>query len=323
MASILARFGRDRAFELVELTILLFVLFSVATLAVVLIYQLRSRRLARTADGRFEAVLRHLGRDLFGDEAWETVERSLAGRGKRIDTFLSVLDLESLEMWAAEAEHAGTVEPSEIRMLRDRLVQPGEARRVADTPAPVSEFGPTFGMPVAVQQSGYQTRGTIAEVEEHTFTMWVLGDVGEIDDSSEASFVFLSRSGTFQFDARFTKHADGTLVVERPARTLRSQRRRFERHPAKLPVSVVRFLGEEGPREAVITELSGGGATVANPAASFSVGNVLALSFDAGGRSYTVAGRVVRAEADDARLHVRFEAMKDQERHAIAHSIVT
>jgi hypothetical protein len=43
----------------------------------------------------------------------------------------------------------------------------------------------------------------------------------------------------------------------------------------------------------------------------------LSLSFDAGGNSYTVAGRVVR---DDGALHIRFEAMRDQERLQIAES---
>jgi hypothetical protein len=177
-------------------------------------------------------------------------------------------------------------------------------------------------MPVAVHQGGFQSRGTIAEVDEDTFTMWVLSDVDDVDDSTDASFVLLSRSGTYQFNARFAKHADGTLVVQRPASVVRSQRRRFERYPARLPASVVRFLGDEDPSQALITELSGGGATVTNPAGTFAEGNVLQLSFDAGGRTYTVAGRVVRAENEKDVLHLRFEALKEQDRQEIAHSIV-
>lgn len=322
ISSVLSRLGQDRAFEAFEFLILFFVLVSVVTLAVVLIHQWRTRRTARDTNRRLEGVLRLLGRDLFGAEAWDVVEEKISGNGSRLDTFLSVLDRESFEVWAIEAERTGEVDASEIRLLRDRLVQPGEVRRLASAPARISECNPTFGMPVAVHQSGYQTRGTIAEVEDGTFTMWILGDVDQMDDSRQASFVLLSRSGTYQFDADFTKHADGTLVVQRPVRTLRSQRRRFERHAARLSVTMAPFLGEEQPMEALITELSGGGATVTNPEGSFAVGNVLTLSFEAGGRQYTVAARVVRAGTEDGELHVRFEAMKDQERDAIAESVV-
>jgi PilZ domain-containing protein len=320
MSSVLSMLGQDRAFELFEFLIMLFVLISVATLIAVAVYMIRSRRSTRASDHRLEAVLRHLGRGLFGEDAWDTVERSLAEDPRRVDTFLSVIDRESFDVWAGEAERTGTVEAADVKLLRDRLTRPSESQRQGPAPARVSECSPTFGMPVAVQQASFQTRGTIAEVAKHSFTMWLLGDGDEIDDSMEASFVLLSRSGTYQFDAQFTKQPDGMLSVQRPAQTLRSQRRRFDRHPARLPVNVARLLSDGHPTEAVITELSGGGATVTNPASSFSEGHVLNLSFVAGGRSYTVAGRVVRAE-DDGSLHVRFEAMRDQERQAISESV--
>jgi PilZ domain-containing protein len=320
MSSVLSMLGQDRAFELFEFLIMLFVLISVATLIAVAIYVIRSHRSARASERRLEGVLRHLGRGLFGEDAWDTVERSLSHDPRRIDTFLSVIDRESFDVWAGQAERTGTVDPSDVKLLRDRLTRTNESHRHSSAPARVSECNPTFGMPVAVQQSSSQTRGTIAELAKRTFTMWILGDVNEFDDTREASFVLLSRSGTYQFDARFTKQPDGMLIVERPAQTLRSQRRRFDRHPARLPVNVARLLSDGHPTEAVITELSGGGATVTNPASSFSEGHVLNLSFVAGGRSYTVAGRVVRAE-DDGSLHVRFEAMRDQEREAIAESV--
>lgn len=318
MGSLLSRLGIERTFELVEFLILFFVLASVATLGIVIVTQVRLRRKASASDTRTEAILRHLGRDLFGEDAWVVVEQTLAGDRKRIDTFLSVLDRESFEKWASAAGESGAVPLSDIELLRGRLTQPGEVQRSHGARAPVSECNPTFGMPVAVQQSNTQTRGTIAEIEQKTFTMWLLGDIDEFDDKREASFVLLSRSGTYQFDAGFTKHPDGTLVVDRPAQTLRSQRRRFDRRPARLPVNVERFVDGTQPAEALIIELSGGGATVTNPDDMFSEGQVLNLSFVAGGRTYAVAGRVVR---DDGALHVRFEAMRDQDRVAIAESV--
>lgn len=319
MMNLLSRLGVDRTFELIEFLILFFVLTSVATLLAVLAYSLRSRRVARASDKRLEAILQHLGRDLFGEDAWAAVEKTLVGDPRRMDTFLSVLDQESFDVWASNAEQSGLVPSSEIQLLRSRLTRPGEARRQVAAPARVSESNPTFGMPVAVQQGGFQARGTIADVEKETFTLWVLGEEDQFDDSTEASFVLLSRSGTYQFDSRFRKLPDGTLVVDRPARSLRSQRRRFDRHAARLPVNVARINDDSQRTDATITELGGGGATVTDPERVFEEGQVLKLSFEAGGNNFTVAGRVIRA--DDGALHVRFEAMRDQERLEIAESV--
>jgi len=316
---VLSRLGVDRTFELVEFLILFFVVMSAATLLSVLAYHWRLRRVAKSADKRLEGILRHLGRDLFGDDAWAAVEHTLASDPGRIDTFLSVLDRESFEAWASTVEDAGIVPSSEVELLRSRLSRPGEARRQVAAPAAVAECNPTFGMPVAVQQGSFQARGTIADVEKETFTLWVLGDENEFDESEDASFVLLSRSGTYQFDARFKMLPDGTLVVNQPAKSFRSQRRRFDRFPARLPVNVARLFDGSEPTEATITELSGGGATVTDPAGLFDEGQVLNLSFEAGGNSYTVAGRVVRA--DDGALHIRFEAMRDQERFKIAEAV--
>jgi len=319
MMDLLSRLGVDRTFELIEFLILFFVLTSLATLLAVVINHFRSRRAASASNKRLEGILRHLGRDLFGEDAWAAVEKTLAGDPRRMDTFLSVLDHESFDVWASNAEQSGLVPSSEIQLLRSRLTRPGGVRRQVAAPARVSESNPTFGMPVAVQQGSFQARGTIADVEKETFTLWVLSEEDQFDDSKEASFVLLSRSGTYQFDSRFRKLPDGTLVVDRSARSLRSQRRRFDRHAARLPVNVARLNDDSQRAEATITELGGGGATVTDPERMFEEGQVLKLSFEAGGSNFTVAGRVIRA--DDGALHVRFEAMRDQERLEIAESV--
>lgn len=68
-------------------------------------------------------------------------------------------------------------------------------------------------------------------------------------------------------------------------------------------------------------ELDGGGATVTNPDGSSIVGNVVALTSSTGGQQYHVAGRVIRTSRADTDLHVRFEAMKDEQRAQIAGSV--
>jgi hypothetical protein len=320
MNAILSKIGGEQTFELIEFLIILFVLMSAATLVSVFTIRYHSRREVRTTDQRLETILQHLGRNLFGDEAWKAVEQTLAGDQARIDSFLSVLDRESFDSWAESAMHSGEVPDSEIELLRSRLIYPAEKRRVIAR-VPVTECNPTLGMPVAVHQDATQTRATVTEVGKKTFTIWVLGEDNGFDESREASFVLLSRSGTFQFDSAFSQLPDNSLLVQMPARSTRSQRRRFDRFPARLPVDVVRLNESTDTVEATITELSGGGATVTDPSGSFDDGHVLILSFEACGHEYSVTGRVIRA--DDGALHIRFEAMRDQERLQIAQSVVT
>lgn len=321
MEAMLSIFGLDRSFELIEYLVLFFVLVSVTTLIFVGISLARNRRSSRDSDKRLETILRHLGRGLFGEDAWFTVEQNLAGDPKKIDAFLSVLDRESFEVWADAAEQSGLVTPSDIELLRHRLARSDEPQRRTQAPVPGSAANPTFGMPVAVQQGSYQTRGTIADVDEQTFSLWVLGEDSSFDDSRPASFVLLSRSGTYQFDSEFRLLQDGTMTVNRPARSLQNQRRRYERYAARLPVDIARFPDGDETETATITELSGGGATVTDPDGLFQEGQVLNLAFSAGGKSFTVPGRIVRA--DDGALHIRFEAIRDQERVLIAESVIT
>lgn len=319
VARVFAELGSERAFELFDFLVLLFLLVSIVTLVVVLVGQITSRRRARAADVRIVSIVRLLGKDLFGDEAWEVVERAVSGNGSRVNALLSVLDRASFETWAAEAVRAGRVSGEELELLRDRLTPAVEPAHLPPQPEPCR---PTFGMPVSVDQHGYQVRGTVADVGEDALTVWILGAGENFDEEQPASFMLLSRNGAYQFESRFSKRPDDTLVVERPDQIVWTQRRRFGRHPATLPVSLTTYLGDDDPVESTICELGGGGATVTNPAGSFRVGNVLTLEFTAGGAEYSVTGRVVRASHEARRLHVRFEAMMDQQRYALAESVV-
>ena len=320
VARVFAELGSERAFELFDFLVLLFLLVSVVTLAVVLVGQIISRRRARAADMRIVSIVRLLGKDLFGDEAWGVVERAVSGDGSRVNALLSVLDRASFETWAAEAVRAGSISGEELELLRDRLTRAIEPAHLAPQPEPSCR--PAFGMPVSVDQHGYQVRGTVADVDEDALTVWILGAGENFDEEKPASFMLLSRNGAYQFESRFSKRPDDTLVVESPERIVWTQRRRFGRHPATLPVRLMTYLGEEDPVESTICELGGGGATITNPAGSFRVGNVLTLEFTAGGADYSVTGRVVRSSNDARRLHVRFEAMMDQQRYALAESVV-
>ena len=316
-ASLLTLAG-DRTFELIGFLILFFVLVSVLTLISVLVFRHRNRRITQSVDKRLETILRHLGRDLFGEDAWVVVEQTLNGNQVKIDGFLSVLDRESFDLWADSALRSGEVTQDEIEQLRGKLTYSVEERRTR-APALITECNPALGMPVAVQQGAIQTRGAVADIDKKTFGLWILGENLDFDESQKASFVLLSRSGTFQFDSEFSMLPDGLMIVQLPERSIRSQRRRFDRFPARLPVYVARIVEDSKPVEATITELSGGGATVADLSGLFDEGHVLKLSFEAGKNLFSVIGRVIRA--DDGALHIRFEAMPDQERLQIARSV--
>jgi hypothetical protein len=152
--------------------------------------------------------------------------------------------------------------------------------------------------------------------------MWVINDSDKLHEDEPASFLLLSRSGPYRFSARMKRGEDGSIVVERPGRILRDQRRRFGRYPSAIPAVAKPYLSTETPVPVTIRELSGGGATVTNPGTRYAAGNVVELSFASGRQNYTVAGRVVRTSADGVLLHLRFEALKDQDRLEIAESLV-
>jgi len=284
--------GRDRAFELFEYLILFFVLSSLATLVAVLAHQLKLRRVFRLSNSRLEKIVGYLGRSLYGEMGWQKVEETAAANGQRLDSLLEVL-----------------TPPSDL------------------SPSTGADWGfaevvPASGMPVAVRQGRVNARGTIAEVGENAFAVWLLDDEVQLNEDELATVLLLSRSGPYTFEASVRTDVDGTVIVGRPERIVRTQRRRFERRPASLPATVHEYLdGESRTTETTISELSGGGATLLNHGHEFAVGNVLTMSFFAGTQHYTVAGRVVRSSADESRLHVRFEAMKDQQREDIARSL--
>ena len=311
--------GRDRAFELFEYLILFFILTSLATLTAVLVHQLRSRRALRTSNERLEKVVAYLGRSLFGEGGWRKVEQTAAANGRRL---VSLLDPASFEQWARDRVASGQIDAEQADELRERIAQPPELNRAIGGGEGFSEVIPTSGMPIAVRQGEVNARGTIAEVGENAFTVWLIDGADELREDEPATLLLLSRSGPYTFAASLRRDDDGSLIVERPGRIVRTQRRRFERRPASLPATVKEYLGADTlATEATISELSGGGATLSNPNHEFAVGNVLTMSFFAGTRHYTVAGRVVRTSANDDRLHVRFEAMKDQQREDIATSL--
>lgn len=322
LVRVLEVLGRDRAFELFEYLILFFILTSLATLTAVLVYQLRSRRALRKSNERLEKVVGYLGRSLFGEGGWRKVEQTAATNGRRLDSLVSLLDPASFEEWASDRVARGLIDVHEADELRERITQPPELSRSIGGGDAFSEVIPTSGMPIAVRQGEVNARGTIAEVGENAFSVWLIDGDEELREDEPVTLLLLSRSGPFTFAASLRKDDDGTLIVERPGRIVRTQRRRFERRPASLATTVKEYLGADTlAAEATISELSGGGATVSNPNHEFDVGNVLTMSFFAGSRHYTVAGRVVRTSANDDRLHVRFEAMKDQQREEIATSL--
>jgi hypothetical protein len=275
----------------------------------------------RRTNRRLENVVRYLGRNLLGEDGWARVEHVATSNGRKLDSLTALFDPEAFEKWSHRAAKKGLLSAPEIDELKERLTQPAELVTLGNGENGARECVPASGMPVAISQENVQARGTIADVAEHSFTIWVLNDCDDLDEEEPASVLLLSRSGPYHFSARLQKAEDGTLIVERPARIVRDQKRRFGRYAASLPAIVKPYLGDEQVAEVTIREMSGGGATITNPDGRFDMGNVLELSFTTGRSHYTVAGRVVRTSNAGDLLHIRFEAMKDQERNEIARSL--
>ncbi len=314
--------GTDRAFEILELLFLFFVILAAAMFVFLAIYEVRSRRALRRTNYRLEAIVEYLGRNVFGADGWDTLEQTTPHGTKRLDSLIELLDSSSFDAWARKAIKRGHMDPAQVVELKERLARPqASARPSADRPQTAKtaspDLNPAIGMPVAIRQADVQARGTIAELDARTITIWVMNGDDVFDVTKPATFMLLSRRGPYTFDSRLRKTGDGTLTIERPGRMVLNQRRRYDRRPAALPAMIKDHLTNEAPTRAVIDELSGGGATLTSPNRSFAVGSILKMSFSVGKRHYTAAGRVVRAGSDPSRLHVRFEAMNETERQEI------
>lgn len=313
--------GESRTFELLEFLFIFFALTSGLTLLVVVLNSWRAHRKIRHANTRLEELVTYLGRNLFGDDGWNVVERTASHNGQRLESLLRLFERDAFEMWAQRVVKDGVATSDEIEQMRYRMVQDPEIQGIASIQQDVSEIIPTSGMPIAIGQGSLETRGTIAEVASDSFTVWLLDGGSQLSEDDPVTCTILSRSGPYRFESRIRHDDEDTLNVRRPARLVKNQKRRFRRHTAELPAAVRGYLSENSPQRVMINELSGGGATITNPESRFSLGSVLEISFSAGQRRYSVAGRVVRVSENAKLLHLRFEAMKDQQREQLAHSV--
>ena len=339
--------GPERAYEILELILLLFVLLAAAMFVFLALYEARSRRALRRTNDRMEAIVDYLGRSVFGADRWDSLEQTATHGSKRLDSLIALLDTGSSDAWARTAMGHGRMEPGQPtepnqpvsapqfvpRSSSDlaSATQPPPDRRPPDRRPPdrrpanrpsapdttSADGAPAVGMAVSIRQADAQATGTISELDASTITVWVLNGDDVLDATKSATLMLLSRRGPYTFDTRFRKTGDGTLTIDRPARMVLNQRRRYDRRPAALPAMIKDHLTSDAPTKAVIDELSGGGATLTSSSESFPVGSILKMSFSVGRRRYTAAGRVVRSGSHPGKLHVRFEAMNETERQEI------
>lgn len=194
VSRVLSVLGEDRASELFEYLILLFIIVSAVTLAVVLAHQLRPHKEAVRTARRFQTIVRVMGRSLFGEDGWEAVKRSLDKTAQRTDALFALLGRDAFGVWAREAVDARTLSPEQTELLRSRMLK---AKSVSDSLIirdRADDCLPTSGMSVSVRQADLQVRGTIGEVADNTLSVWLLASSDGLDASSLASFVLLSRS---------------------------------------------------------------------------------------------------------------------------------
>jgi len=127
---------------------------------------------------------------------------------------------------------------------------------------------------------------------------------------------FKSNSGTFSFSTRVSALADAHAIrIEHSETIRRSQRRKYYRAAMDLEARIRLAGSDEQPTPTRIVDLSGGGATAANPELRFRKGDDVQVVFrtDAGGE-HSIVGEVVRLSDDAALIHVLFGPLADSPR---------
>jgi len=136
-------------------------------------------------------------------------------------------------------------------------------------------------------------------------------------EEEEITAYFKRGEDTFYFKSDVIETRPGMLALSHPVKVRKVQRRRYYRRECK-KAGVLSKLSGKNRIPTTIIDLGGGGATVLNRDNRFKSGEEVFLYFKIPGQGeLRVQGKIVRATAENAQLHVRFEHLKEREREKI------
>jgi hypothetical protein len=319
MAALIRTLGQNRAYEAVDLILTLSIVVTALLIGLLVLSLVQGRRLRRERARTSRQICSHLLRVL----KLSVREQHLAARlcalvGDPGWRHAVLMDPQAFALCAARLAEQGGADKAELEALRETLrLEPGEDEIVSSS----SQLRP--GLPIVASQGGEaRIRGRVVSQTADSLRVQLAPDSAPALAGIPVRVFFQNRSGVFSFPSRVLERKGMELQLEHSEEVKHYQRRKDSRRQVQLPI-FARPYGENAEAlESTVMNLSGGGASLANPGQRFSPGDLVELSFAPSGDELAVPARVVRTSRTGALLHVRFESLSPAIRDHIARAIL-
>jgi uncharacterized membrane protein len=311
-----------QGFVQTRLEILLFFVFVIVLLLIFVLYFAAQKRMAeRDSANRSREILEHRLAELdLSEPQVELLNRMVGFLDNDLPEHVLLVNRHLFDACARRMLQAGAASPDEINALRlsigFRITRPDEI------PASSSEL--PEGSPVLLEaDGGRRLRGTVAAQAPGFMTVEL--EQGAVPPPTEATLkiYFHNSAGIFSFPTRVIRPLLDAVQLEHSSDIDRFQRRKYYRLSQKLPVYVKPCSARASPRESMLLDLGGGGASLMNPRAPVREGDLLEISFSPKMEKLTLVVRVVRVSRNRRVLHVRFESLSETERSRIMNYLFT
>jgi c-di-GMP-binding flagellar brake protein YcgR len=318
---------QQRAFEVVDFLIVFSLLLAALMLALFILFLVRSRRLQREIRESAAEVYYFLLPTL----ALDAKDHQLI---KRMSAFLPfdrpkhriLLNPDIFDACARRLLAEDQSQQAPLANLRKKLGFADGRENIL----PASTRDILVDMPVVVdQEEGSPVRGKVVSNDESTVSIQIDARMERVPSEGAATVYFQSRAGFFSFSTRVAAQDARLVQVVHSDQIKRYQRRRYSRKRLRLPVFVWPYQSTETirgarsvstPFKSILTDLSGGGASLINPEGAFQPDQQIELSFAPHGEEFHVVGQVVRVSRDGQVIHVEFQALEESDRERIVRS---
>jgi hypothetical protein len=132
------------------------------------------------------------------------------------------------------------------------------------------------------------------------------------------SLYFHNSAGIYSFSSRIVDVMKDVVHLEQNSNaTFHQPRRKYFRRKEYLPVYIRAADSLEAPKESILLDVGGGGASLQNPQELLKKGEMLELSFSPETEKQVLVARVVRVSKLGKVLHVKFEPLTVTERKRV------
>ncbi len=132
-------------------------------------------------------------------------------------------------------------------------------------------------------------------------------EINFVKKKENAMIVTYNYTGVYVFNVRFKEYKDGIMYFTHSSKIKIYQRREFYRKNKKRSVFIYRKETEDKKENAVIFDLSGGGASIDNSVLKFKIGDEFKIFFpDVSDNKIIVDAEVIRTSKGNLKIHVKF-----------------